>query len=64
MVNKVPKRPAAKEREGQYFSIFNAVNDGLIINDLENGLVVEANTAAWTMHGYTREGFIGLQLTA
>ncbi|HET7144905.1 MAG TPA: PAS domain S-box protein, partial [Anaerolineales bacterium] len=56
--------PPAKEKERQYFSIFNAANDGLIINDLETGLIVEANPAACTMHGYTREGFIGLQLTA
>jgi len=64
MVNKVPKRPATKEKESQYRSIFNAANDGLIINDLETGLVVEANPAACAMHGYTREEFIGLQLTA
>jgi PAS domain S-box-containing protein len=36
----------------------------LIVNDLETGLVVEANPAACLMHGYSREEFIGLQLTA
>jgi PAS domain S-box-containing protein len=50
--------------EEQYRSVFDAVNDGLIINDLETGLVVDANPAAWLMHGYTREEFIGLQLMA
>ena len=53
-----------KKNEWQYRSIFDAANDGLIINDLETGLVVEANPAACRMHGYTRDEFIGLQLTA
>lgn len=54
----------AKEREKQYQSIFEAASDGLIINDLENGLVVEANPAACTMYGYAREEFIGLHPTS
>ena len=52
-----------KEKEWQYRSIFDAATDGLIINDLETGLVVEANPAACLMHGFTREEFIGLPLT-
>ena len=51
-----------EDTEGIYQSIFNATVDGKIINDLESGLVVEANPAACRMHGYTREEFIGLQL--
>src|SRR3990172_7258320 len=43
-----------------YRSIFEAASDGLIINDVETGLVVEANPAASAMHGYAREEFIGL----
>jgi two-component system nitrate/nitrite sensor histidine kinase NarX len=62
-VNKDPNQPLSEEKEWQYRSIFDAANDGLIINDLETGLVVEANPAACIMHGYTREEFIGLQLT-
>jgi len=58
------KHPPSEEKEGQYRSIFDAVTDGLIINDLETRLVVEANPAACAMHGYTLEEFIGLQLTA
>jgi PAS domain S-box-containing protein len=57
-------QPNRKEKETQYRNIFEAASDGLIINDLETGLVVEANPAACLMHGYTREEFIGLQLTA
>jgi PAS domain S-box-containing protein len=52
-----------KEREWQYRSIFEAVNDGLLIIDLEEGFVVEANPAACLMHGYTREEFVGMPLT-
>ena len=63
-MKKGPSRPPSEEKEWQYRSIFDAANDGLIINDLETGLVVEANPAACIMHGYTREEFIGLQLTA
>jgi PAS domain S-box-containing protein len=48
--------------EEEYRDIFEAVCDGLIIHDLESGLIVEANPAAWLMQGYTREEFIGLQL--
>ena len=43
-----------------YRKIFETSGDGLIINDLETGRVVEANPAAAAMHGYAREEFIGL----
>jgi two-component system nitrate/nitrite sensor histidine kinase NarX len=52
----------SSDKEDRYQSIFDAVIDGLIVNDLESGLVVEANPEAYRMHGYTREEFIGLQL--
>ena len=47
-----------------YQNIFEAASDGLIINDLETGHVVEANPAAGAMHGYAREEFIGLPSTS
>jgi PAS domain S-box-containing protein len=47
-----------------YRSIFDSICDGLIINDLESGIVVEANPAACKMHAYKRPEFIGLPLTA
>jgi len=53
-----------RERERQYRSIFDTAVDGLIVHDLETGLVVEANPAACLMHGYVREEFIGLSLTS
>jgi phosphoserine phosphatase RsbU/P len=59
--NRQPKPPAqAKESEQRYQSIFEIASDGLIIHDLETGLVVEANPAACTMYGYARHEFIGL----
>ena len=55
--------PAEEFRERQYQRIFEIASDGLIITDLETGLVVEANPAACTMYGYTREEFIGMHPT-
>ncbi len=43
-----------------YRNIFETAGDGMIINDLETGRVVEANPAAAAMHGYARDEFIGL----
>lgn len=57
-----PGQPNPKEEEWQYRDIFEAAYDGLIIIDLEDGLVVEANPAACRMHGFMREDFIGLPL--
>jgi two-component system nitrate/nitrite sensor histidine kinase NarX len=62
-MNKDTPLPNAEEKD-QYQSIFESANDGVIIFDLESRLVVEANPAAWLMHGYnTREEFVGMQLT-
>lgn len=55
------KHPAQPEENAQpYWGIFDAVSDGLIIQDLETQHIVEANTAAAAMHGYSRQEFIGL----
>jgi len=43
-----------------YRRLFEAVADGLIVQDLATGLVVEANPAACALYGYAREAFIGL----
>ncbi len=52
------------DREPPYQRIFNAAGDGMILNDLETGLVVEANSAACTMHGYAHAEFIGQRPSA
>ncbi|MBC7877926.1 MAG: PAS domain S-box protein [Anaerolineales bacterium] len=51
-----------EETDRQYRSIFDAASDGLIISDLQKGIIVDANPAACAMHGYSREEFSGLQL--
>ncbi|KPK10043.1 MAG: hypothetical protein AMJ56_09160 [Anaerolineae bacterium SG8_19] len=53
----------SEDTEWLYRRIFEAASDGLILNDVETGLVIEANPAASAMHGYTREEFIGLHTT-
>jgi PAS domain S-box-containing protein len=52
------------DEEQQYRIIFEAASDGMIISDVETGCVVDANPSAISMHGFTREEFIGLHLTA
>lgn len=49
-------------RDQPYWQVFDAVGDGLIIQDTQTLRVVEANHAAAAMHGYEREEFIGLHL--
>lgn len=55
---------SAEDKEQQYRIIFEAASDGMIISDIGTGRVVDANPAAITMHGYTREEFLGLHFTA
>ncbi|MFO7943785.1 MAG: histidine kinase [Anaerolineales bacterium] len=57
------KQDYRQPMESKYRSLFDAVCDGLIITDLETGLVVEANPAAYFRHGCTRDEFIGKQLS-
>jgi len=54
---------ALRDSEQRYRRIFDATSDGLIINDPDTGIVVEANSAVCAMHGYTHEEFIGLHPT-
>jgi PAS domain S-box-containing protein len=46
--------------EEEYRNLFEAASDGLVIYDIGLDSVVEANPAACTMHGYTRQEFVGL----
>src|SRR6266508_6850569 len=55
-MNQVPD----SQSEEEYRNIFEAASDGLVIYDRELDYVVEANSAACEMHGYTRQEFIGL----
>lgn len=64
MKDKLPTQLSTEDKEQPYRIIFEAASDGMIISDVETGLVVDANPAAIVMHGYTRDEFIGLHLTA
>lgn len=61
-MNKESNRSPSQEEDWKYRKIFDTSDDGLIISDLETGLVVEANPAACRMHGYSRKEFIGRPL--
>lgn len=48
------------ESEDRFVSIYEAVNDGIIVQDTETTLVIDANRRACEMFGYTRDEMIGL----
>jgi len=54
----------SEEKDQPYREIFEAAADGLIVLDSETQRVVEANSAAAVMHGYSRREFIGLPAAA
>jgi len=64
MKKKIRSQLTTEDKEQQYRIIFESASDGMIISDVGTGLVVDANPAAIAMHGYAREEFIGLHLTA
>ena len=51
---------ALEQKESQYRSIFEAINDGIFITDLETGKLVTVNPAACQMHGYTEAELLHL----
>ena len=52
-------RAKSAEVPEEYQAIFEAATDGLIINDLATGRIVEVNPALCQMHGYRRDELIG-----
>ncbi|MDF5708525.1 MAG: PAS domain S-box protein [Nostoc sp. S4] len=55
---------ALRQSELQYRSVFEAINDGLFITEIETQTVAEVNPAACQMHGYSYEEFITLHPSA
>ena len=49
------------DEESAYRAIFEASSDGLVINDAQTGIVLEANPAFCRMHGYDQ--MVGLHPT-
>ena len=57
------KKSQLNQKESLYQTIFDALADGIIVQGVSTGLVVQSNPAAAKMHGYTREEFIGMPFT-
>jgi PAS domain S-box-containing protein len=55
---------ALRQSELQYRTIFEAINDGVFITDMETETVVELNPAACQLYGYTYEELIALHPSA
>jgi len=47
-----PAVATAHATDAEYRAIFEASSDGLVVNDLDTGMVLEANPAFCRMHGY------------
>ncbi|MFN6565416.1 MAG: PAS domain S-box protein [Nostoc sp. ChiSLP01] len=54
---------ALSQQEAQYRSIFETVNDGINIVDLDTGKIIAANPAFCQMHGYSLEEILQLNPT-
>ena len=57
------KKSQRNQQESLYQTIFDTMADGIIIQDVSTGLVVQCNPSAAKMHGYTREEFIAIPFT-
>jgi PAS domain S-box-containing protein len=49
-----------QQKQDLYQSIFETVNDGIFVNDLETGVLVEANPVACRMHGYSHKELLSI----
>ena len=52
-----------QESEDRFRTIFNAVNDGIIVYDVGAAAYIDANPRLCDMFGYTREEFLDLSLS-
>ncbi|MBD2344716.1 PAS domain-containing sensor histidine kinase [Anabaena subtropica] len=52
-----------RQQEAQYRGIFETVNDGISVVDLETSNIVAVNPAICQMHGYSQTEFLNLKLT-
>jgi PAS domain S-box-containing protein len=51
---------ALRQTEAQYRAIFESINDGIVISDLETGAITTVNPAACRMFGYSPTEFVQL----
>lgn len=53
---------ALEESDERFRTIYNSVNEGIIVQDLETGMIYDANSCMCDMYGYTLEEMTHLQL--
>jgi two-component system nitrate/nitrite sensor histidine kinase NarX len=63
-LKKNPYPPLIESSESDLRTIYDTAPDGLIITEVETGLILEANQTACKMHGYNRQEFISKPLTS
>ena len=65
MVRLLEDRYRQLQESGERFhSIFDAVNDAIVINDIDSGAILDANPAMCAMFGYTVEELRGIGIGA
>ncbi|MGH9418591.1 MAG: PAS domain S-box protein, partial [Thermoanaerobaculia bacterium] len=65
MVNQLREQVARSSvSEARFRSIFDAVNDAIVINDIETGAILEVNGTMCAMFGYTAEELKNLDIAA
>jgi PAS domain S-box-containing protein len=62
LAGRIPSKEinSRKQKNQLYKNIFQTISDGIIIIDISNGKIIDANSEACSLHGYTYEEFIGL----
>lgn len=59
-VKRMQDEEALRISEANYRAIFDAVNDAILVYDMETGLLTDVNRKAYGMYGYTPEQFQAL----
>lgn len=60
-VRKITRR-ALQESQEKYLSVFNAVSDPIFLIDWGSGSILDANTAAGRLYGYTHDELLSLKI--
>ncbi|MGA7826578.1 MAG: PAS domain S-box protein [Geobacteraceae bacterium] len=58
ITERIQSEAALKTSEANYRAIFDAVNDGILIHELETGEILDFNQKTSEMFGYSREEFL------
>ena len=60
VTERLAREQALRESEERYRSLFELETSGLVLADMHTGEIIDANPAALTLYGYTREEFLAL----